>query len=88
MALNDAICGKHEDPWTGEDHHDERRQSAFEFWNKIPEENRAWLEVIGIVPFENILDIDDLGDEYVQAPHVYVPFGGWPSWSFRRFFSA
>lgn len=74
MAVNDARSRTHDDPWLGEDRHDEKRQSVYEFWNKIPEANKAWLEVVGILPFEDILDIDDLGDEYVRVPHVYAPF--------------
>lgn len=74
MAVNDARSRTHDDPWLGEERHDEKRQTIYEFWNKIPEANQAWLEVVGLVPFEDILDIDDLGDEYVQAPHVYAPF--------------
>ncbi len=74
MAVNDARSRAHDDPWLGNDLHDEKRQVIYEFWSKIPETNQAWLEVVGLVPFDAILDIDDLGDEYVQAPHVYVPF--------------
>ena len=32
--------------------------------------------MVGIIPFDNILDIDELGDEFVGAPHIYVPFAG------------
>lgn len=74
MAVNEARRPTCDDPWLGENLHDERRQAICEFWNKIPEANRAWLEVVGVLLFDDILDIDDLGDEYVQAPHVYAPF--------------
>lgn len=85
MAVNDARGHSHEDPWLGKDHQDEKRQTILEFWDKIPETNRAWLEVTGLVPFESILDIDDLGDEFVQAPHVYVPFAAGRRGPFKRF---
>jgi hypothetical protein len=85
MAVNDARSHKHEDPWLGSDRHDEKRQAIYEFWSKIPEANKAWLEVVGVVPFEDILDIDDLGDEYVQAPHVYAPFASGKRGPFKRF---
>lgn len=74
MAVNDAVGHAQEDPWLGEERNNETRQAIYEFWNNIPEANRAWLEVAAIVPFEEIMDIDDLGDEYVKAPHVYAPF--------------
>jgi len=75
MAVNDAKSSAHDDPWSGKDPSDERRRSIHEFWSKIPEANQAWFEVIGLVPFQDILDIDELGDEYVQAPHIYAQFG-------------
>jgi hypothetical protein len=85
MAVNDARSRKPDNPWLGEDLHDEKRQTIFEFWNKIPEPNQAWLEVVGILSFDDILDIDDLGDEYVQAPHVYAPFAPGRGGPFKSF---
>ncbi|WP_321786398.1 restriction endonuclease [Burkholderia pyrrocinia] len=74
MAVNDARSS-HEDPWLGDHENAEKRQAIYEFWSKIPEANQAWFEVVGVVLFEDILDIDELGDEYVEAPHVYATFG-------------
>ncbi|MDO9006458.1 MAG: restriction endonuclease [Aquabacterium sp.] len=74
MVVNDARGHTHEDPWLGEDRNGETRQTIYEFWSTIPEVNRAWLEVVGLVPFDDIVDIDDLGDEYVQVPHIYAQF--------------
>ena len=85
MAVNEARSRTHDDPWLGKDRDDEERQNIYEFWNKIPEANQAWLEVVGLVPFDDILDIDDLGDEYVQAPHVYAPFAPGKRGPFKGF---
>lgn len=85
MAVNDARGRTHDDPWMGEDRPDEKRQSIYELWQKIPEANQAWFELVGVVPFDDILDVDDLGDEYVQAPHVYAPFGPGRQGPFKRF---
>jgi hypothetical protein len=74
MAVNDAKSSTYDDPWMGEGSQDENRQSVHEFWSTIPEANQAWLEVVGLVPFQDILDIDELGDEYVRVPHIYAPF--------------
>lgn len=87
MAANDARGHRHDDPWLGKDDHDHARQTIYEFWSKIPEANRAWLEVVGVVAFEDVLDIDDLGDEYVQAPHVYAPFAPGKIGPFKGFIS-
>lgn len=85
MAVNDARGRAHDDPWLGEDRQDERRQSIQEFWSKMPEANQAWLEVVGLVPFQEILEIDDLGDEYVQSPHIYTPFSPGRRGPFKSF---
>lgn len=85
MALNDARS-RHEDHWLVDPEKiDEKRQAIFEVWNKIPEANQAWLEVVGVVPFEDILDIDELGDEHVNAPHVYATFAPGARGPFKRF---
>jgi Restriction endonuclease len=85
MAVNEARSRTYEDPWLGEDRHDEKRQAIYDFWVKIPEANKAWLEVVGIVLFDDILDVDDLGDKYVEAPHVYAPFAPGRRGPFKRF---
>jgi hypothetical protein len=43
-----------------------------EIWQKIPEENRGTLEVVGLVPYDQILAIDEEGDEWFTHPHVYL----------------
>ena len=85
MAVNDARSRTHNDPWLGEDRHDEMRHAIHEFWSKIPETNQAWLEVVASVPFEDILDIDEIGDEFVQAPHIYAPFAPGRRGPFKHF---
>ncbi len=35
--------------------------------------------------FEDILEIDDLGDEYVRAPHIYAPFSSGERGPFKGF---
>lgn len=69
----------------GDHRNDEKRQAIYGFWSKIPEANQAWFEVVGVVPFEDILDIDELGDEYVQAPHVYAAFAPGTQGPFKGF---
>ncbi len=65
-----------EDIWNKQDRDYELRSKIFEFWNKIPENSKGWLEVEAIIPYEKIVAIDEAGDEYVGRPHVYVPFCG------------
>lgn len=74
MAVNEARGTPHQDPWLGRERQDQKRQRIHDFWNSIPELNRAWFEVVAQVPFDSILDIDELGDEFVESPHVYAAF--------------
>ena len=75
MALNDAYGSAHQDPWR-EDEELELRSLIHSAWAALPERNQAWLEVLGIIAFDALLDIDELGDEFVPEPHIYVPFVG------------
>lgn len=64
-----------DDPWTHEDKtENDKRHAVRCFWNDIPERNRASLEVVRVVPYDKILDIDEEGDIYFSEPHIYVPF--------------
>lgn len=54
---------------------EEKRNEAHTFWLKIPEKNRAWLEIRGVVLYDNIIAIDEVGDNiYFQMPQIYVTF--------------
>lgn len=42
------------------------------FYNEVPEAERAWLEVVGWIDYDDILMLDDLGDAFYAPPHVLV----------------
>ena len=42
------------------------------FHNEIPENERAWLEIMGWIPLDDILLVDDLGDAANKPPHILV----------------
>lgn len=76
----------HDDPWAVEED-PELEHKARHFWSKLPDANKGTLEVTGLVPYEDILAIDENGDECFQHPHVYVrferdygPFSGGAHW--------
>jgi hypothetical protein len=73
--VNDADLS-HEDPWSKEaKSHREARHAAMKRWESLPEQNRAWAEVLGVLSYENILDIDFDGDDQFQGAHVFtMPF--------------
>lgn len=75
MRVNDSIG--HDDPWRKDEQQEwELRGRAHTAWDEFPQANRAWLEVHGVLAFDSILDIDEIGDEHVSTPHVYAPFAG------------
>ena len=74
-GMNDARSPN--DPWQTErekaDEERERsvRQAAMAVWDALKPENKAWLEVTRVVPFDRIVAIDEEGDEYARWPHIY-----------------
>lgn len=73
LSLNDAPA---RDSWNEGNGGHARRSAIFDFWNTLPRENQSWFEVLALVPYDQIIAIDELGDNYHQEPHVYVEFNG------------
>lgn len=86
MAFDDVRSSKNEDCWRREEEDFELRSKVYKAWDELPKANRAWLEVLGVIPFENILDIDDIGDEYFSSPHVYASFMDRQRGPFKSFY--
>lgn len=40
------------------------------FYNEIPEDERGWLEIVGWIPLDDILAVDNLGDAFNEPPHI------------------
>lgn len=64
----------YENPWPPTTNSNELKSEIEEFWFSIPEQNRGWIEVTGYIPYEDIIAIDEDGDEEFEGPHIYVPF--------------
>ena len=65
------------DPWTERD--DDARfddhSEALRIWDALEPKNQAYLEIFRVLPYENVLDIDENGDEWFSDPHIYTtPF--------------
>jgi hypothetical protein len=81
--MSDALPENYINPWSTEvdekklsDHHAARHEASA-IWDALPEMNRAWFDVFSILPYENIIDIDEKGDEHFAHPHIYtIPFIG------------
>ncbi|MFI5330564.1 MAG: restriction endonuclease [Desulfobaccales bacterium] len=67
-----------EDPWLEADQkldQDDCSQNLLKFWNnEITEKNGGRLEIVGIIPFNKIIEIDGDGDNWFEGPHIYVQF--------------
>ena len=73
FVLNDLDGHAFDNPWS-KALDNKLRQQIYEAWSSIQRKNQAWLEIHGLVPFENIVDIDEHGDDIVEAPHVFIDF--------------
>lgn len=62
----------HEDFWNKEKDDGELFQRGHAFLDKMKEENRAFLEIEAIIPYERIIEIDPTGDPIIRYPHIYV----------------
>lgn len=75
-GMNDAC--PHDNPWRTEgdrrriEAHDSARQICMPFWDALPAQNKAWLENFFVLPYEDVIDIDENGDEWFHGPHIYV----------------
>lgn len=66
----------YDDPWNRPTDAEETiNQLANEAWHHLPDNEKAWLYVEGIIPYENIILIDDIGDDEFCGPHIFVT--GW-----------
>jgi len=71
-AYNDGQLHDRVDPWRGREPGWEQRQAIFDFWNELPQQNRGWLDVWAVMPFASVVEVDELGDDITDHPHVYV----------------
>ena len=43
--------------------------------NEVPEDERAWLEIVAWIDYDDIMLVDDLGDAFHEPLHVFVNRG-------------
>lgn len=49
---------------------EELRDEARQTWEELPDENKAWLKVSGVIALENILAVDECGDNIFPGVHI------------------
>jgi hypothetical protein len=64
---------RYDDPWAAEKDR-ELEHKARQYWNKLSDANKGTLEIKGLIPYEDILAIDENGDDWFRHPHIYVRF--------------
>ncbi len=72
--MNDGPVSHWQDPWAkGDgDRIDEDETAARAVWDKLDAQHKGWLEIHFILPYENILAIDEDGDEVFERPHLFT----------------
>lgn len=71
--LNDAYS--QDNPWEDDKQSKkdyEKRNRVWRYWLEIPKKNQAWFEIITLIPYERIIDIDKDGDRWFPHPHIYI----------------
>lgn len=71
-VLNDAVAWGHVDPWRGTDTVRPVRAAIMRHWEQFEERNRAWAETYGVISLDDILEVDEIGDEITRHPHIFV----------------
>lgn len=47
---------------------------ARKFWNALDEKHRARVNFLGVIPYDRIIAIDDVGDDYFSGAHIYCRY--------------
>lgn len=74
-AFKNGVLRQFEDPWYIDDDTDPTstiHSPVWFYWNKLHDRNQANLTVYNVVPYENILDIDEKSDGVFNGPTVYI----------------
>ena len=58
------------DPWKEE----KKETELVKKWRELPNQNRAIIEIYGVINYDNILAIDEDGDNYFEGPLFYVNY--------------
>lgn len=63
------------DPWFNEEEWPDLRKEIMEFiGSNLTSETAGKIEVTAILPYDKIVEIDEVGDELCSCPHIYFPF--------------
>jgi hypothetical protein len=74
-GVNEAQLEPYQNRWASEKTEEQQanHDKARAVWDALSEDEKAWLEIQHVLPYETILDIDEDGDEYFgHGPHIYT----------------
>ena len=74
-AFKNGILREFEDPWYVDDGTDPPSAShspVWFYWNKLPDRNKFNLTVYNIIPYEDVLDIDEKTDGIFRGATIYI----------------
>lgn len=74
-VFKNGVLRQFEDPWYKDDDTDptsDIHSPVWFYWNKLHDRNQANLTVYNVVPYENILDIDEKSDGVFNGPTIYI----------------
>jgi hypothetical protein len=76
FAWNQGKLRSFDDPWGAEEDAPSREleHEIRGIWDGFPEKNRAWYELVAVLPYEDIIEIDEIGDSLVEDPHIFATF--------------
>lgn len=78
LASRGNAYNDRDDPWNQPTDAEEAiHRLASNAWQQLPDDEKAWLYAEGIIPYEHIVLIDDVGDDEFPGPHIFVT--GWDS---------
>jgi len=72
VAVN--VIFRQSDSQEDKDKQSKDRERVEDFWECLPHRNRSMYILNGMIRYDNILVIDDTGDDWHKFPHLYVDF--------------
>jgi hypothetical protein len=70
-SINRCLLQSYDNPWNHHELEIQDRELRKE-WDNLLEKYKAWYQIYYILPYENIIAVDEIGDEFFEGPHIYT----------------
>ncbi|EJC82491.1 hypothetical protein Rleg4DRAFT_4206 [Rhizobium leguminosarum bv. trifolii WSM2297] len=60
------------DPWRGSHDRSQELDAVSGIWGALPDERKGYVSVTGIISFDDILEVDEVGDDITDLPHIFI----------------